>query len=89
MLLPPQDLKAAACKGMSTAIFFSGHSNREAKRACNHCPVIAACLEAVLEFESEPGCTERHGVWAGLTAEERNKRYGRPHVQEIGMSECS
>lgn len=46
-----------------------------AKAVCNGCPVVAECLEWALDNR----CT--HGVWGGLTGEERArviKRGGRP-----------
>lgn len=42
----------------------------QAKRVCSACPVIAECREA--------GMYEMHGVWGGLSANERKKlRNGR------------
>lgn len=42
-----------------------------AAKACRHCPVKAACLEAALVVEHGRGTTGRHGVWGGLLPAER------------------
>lgn len=66
----------AACRGMDTESFFNpdrirGDSKRRreaaAKAVCAGCPVIDACLDWALTV-GEP-----HGVWGGLTPEERNR----------------
>ena len=38
-----------------------------AKRICARCPVRAACLADAIEYGWE------HGIWGGLTADERRK----------------
>lgn len=63
------------CAGMDTSIFFlpdgKGHANtlrkreRIAKDICEGCPVVVECLEHALRVP------ERHGVWGGLSADER------------------
>jgi WhiB family transcriptional regulator, redox-sensing transcriptional regulator len=58
----------AACKG-STHLFFpekggdSWNLSRKAKAICAGCPVIAECAEA--------GLYEFHGIWAGMSRDER------------------
>jgi WhiB family redox-sensing transcriptional regulator len=41
------------------------HQVDEAKRVCGSCEVRSACLEWALEAKQE------HGVWGGLTEDER------------------
>ena len=64
----------AACRGMDTAIFYHPENERgptrhrrerEAKRICQGCPVVANCLQWALATR------EPYGVWGGLSAEER------------------
>lgn len=59
----------AACAETDPEIFFppQGGSPREAKLVCLHCPVQAQCLEFALRNR------ERHGVWGGLTEDERTR----------------
>lgn len=44
-----------------------GESTRAAKAVCAMCPAIAACLETALEND------EQHGVWGGLSPQERRE----------------
>lgn len=46
-----------------------------AKQVCARCPVVAQCLTA--------GIREQHGVWGGLTEQERRRlpRSATPHRQ--------
>jgi WhiB family redox-sensing transcriptional regulator len=55
----------AACKGRPVALFYPepSISVEPAKRICRGCPVRQACLVA--------GLNERHGVWGGMTRNER------------------
>ena len=62
----------AACAGETTDLFFpigtSGPAYQQAERArqvCMPCPVRTACLEWALNVGIE------HGIWGGLTEEER------------------
>ncbi|CAM5360026.1 MULTISPECIES: WhiB family transcriptional regulator [Streptomyces] len=78
----------AACRGMSSAVFFSpvgerGHERRKreerARRICGRCEVIEACAAMALD------CRERYGVWGGMSAGERQGilgtgRQGADHV---------
>lgn len=54
----------AACRGRGTAVFFAG-STDTAKQVCDGCPVVAECAAA--------GQDERHGVWGGLSEDDRRK----------------
>lgn len=67
--------KTTPCYGKWDPFF--GDRTSEAKQICSTCPTSAkvACLEMALTCEV-PG-VERFGTWGGLSANERNKRYGR------------
>ncbi|GGJ28906.1 WhiB family transcriptional regulator [Streptomyces brasiliensis] len=69
----------AACRGMSSTVFFSpsGEKGRErrqreerARRICSRCEVIEACATMALD------CRERFGVWGGMSAGERQNILG-------------
>lgn len=68
----------AACKSRDPDLFYAhpmDHDRqREAKRVCNNCPVIAECLTQAIEND------EPFGVWGGYTARERHdiRRTSRP-----------
>jgi len=64
----------AECRGMDSSVFF--HPDRErgdaraaredaAKRVCEQCPVVAACLDHAIAVR------EPYGVWGGKTEHER------------------
>lgn len=57
----------ALCPQVGFDLFFVeiGGSTREAKRVCAMCPVRDQCLEYALAND------ERHGIWGGLAAHER------------------
>lgn len=61
----------ALCAETDPEAFFpeKGGSTREAKRVCRSCEVRAECLEYVLEHGDESWA--RHGIWGGMSAEER------------------
>lgn len=70
MLLAGDDkdwVQRANCSPLNAELFFpqKGGSTKEAKRICEECPVKLECLEDALENE------EGHGVWGGMTANER------------------
>lgn len=74
----------AACAGENTDLFFpigtSGHAARqaeEAKRISRGCPVSIACLHWAITSGTE------HGVWGGLTEEER-RASRRKHLRGRG-----
>jgi WhiB family transcriptional regulator, redox-sensing transcriptional regulator len=65
-------LQQAACKG-KTGSFFSKHPNdlAFARELCASCPVRDEC------FEHAMSDLNLHGVWAGLTSEQRRElRWG-------------
>lgn len=62
----------SACLHVDPELFFpvgsagpAVHQVDEAKRVCGSCEVRSACLEWALEAKQE------HGVWGGLTEDER------------------
>jgi WhiB family redox-sensing transcriptional regulator len=61
----------ALCRVTDPEAFFpeTGENGRPAKRVCAGCEVREACLAEALAHD------ERFGIWGGLTAAERRKRY--------------
>lgn len=58
--------EAAACRNEDLEIFFAVDGREEkAKEICQRCPVRWECLTYAIETR------QRHGVWGGLTADER------------------
>jgi WhiB family transcriptional regulator, redox-sensing transcriptional regulator len=67
--------KAAACRGEARVDFYPPFGRerkrdrvqreQRAKAVCSTCPVTSSCLEAAMRAD------ERHGVWGGLTFDER------------------
>jgi WhiB family redox-sensing transcriptional regulator len=56
----------AECRTADPRLFFpSGRYGDRAKRICARCPVRAECLHHALTVG------ERHGIWGGTTADER------------------
>lgn len=47
--------------------------HQQAKALCHTCVVRARCLEYALESERDVEKRSRHGIWGGLTPEERWK----------------
>lgn len=67
--------KQAACRGLDASLFHpvddEGNTDESAaelaRAVCGRCSVRQACLEYALT------APERHGIWGGLTAEERRR----------------
>lgn len=59
----------AACIGVDPEIFYE-KDPRQAKQICAGCPVSLQCLEHAMRFEGF--VSDRHGVWGGLTCDERH-----------------
>ena len=60
----------AACIGLDSAVFFpdnSAHITTGARRVCGGCEVRDKCLEYALAHG------EWHGIWGGLTPDERRE----------------
>jgi WhiB family redox-sensing transcriptional regulator len=65
----------AACVGQDPGIWTDDHRQAEAATVCGSCPVRADCLEHALTGRI------RHGVWGGLTPEQRQlERQRRRHA---------
>ena len=65
----------AACRGAPVDWFFPDQVNTAtdyapARRLCRACPVIRQCLDYILDTEM-PGRQYRHGMWAGLSPQQR------------------
>jgi WhiB family transcriptional regulator, redox-sensing transcriptional regulator len=76
-------LLKSACRGMNTELFYLADFARgapkrnqeaQAKAVCATCPVIGQCLAQALEMN------EPHGVWGGMTREERETLRSSEHV---------
>ncbi|MFD8565677.1 WhiB family transcriptional regulator [Streptomyces sp. NPDC057694] len=81
----------AACRGMSSSVFFSpsgerGRARRDreerARRICADCAVAERCAATALAHE------ETYGVWGGLSGRER-RRLGTDPVQKIAEHDAS
>ncbi len=73
-LMPDPTLAGALCKNQGEK-FYSGRACKEARALCEECPVRERCLEVCLEEESRPWA-RRWGVWGGMTAIERTRKFG-------------
>lgn len=77
---PPAWHAHAACRRMGPSTFYAERGDSEtrtgrAKLVCAACVVRAECLTYALE------ACERHGVWGGLTVNERKEvRMGRKAI---------
>lgn len=73
----PEFMNRAACHGLGDLFYAETKDEeaqmREAKRVCASCAVRLDCLSYALERR------ERHGVWGGLTAYERQTMHKREH----------
>ena len=76
-----------ACRSFDPELFFhpadergSSRAARErlAKQVCAGCPVRASCLEHAL------GAGEAHGVWGGLSEQERARLLAEPSRRQAG-----
>jgi WhiB family redox-sensing transcriptional regulator len=76
--LPPSWTEQAACVGYSPEMFFPEKSDKGGNMAsalavCKKCPVQTECLKWALDVET---FATRHGVFGGLTAQQRAKLVG-------------
>ncbi len=63
----------ALCREIGTEVFFS-KQHAEVARAvavCEACPITKRCLDQALEAESARSSTLLHGIFGGLTADQR------------------
>lgn len=67
-------METAACRDVTGHTFFPTTDGQiaAAKAVCRRCPVRGTCLETALRNG------ERHGVWGGLTEQERRRLTRRP-----------
>lgn len=76
-MLPLNDV-SLPCESVNPEVFFPGKRDRVgelyAKKVCAGCPSRekTACLETALVLEAQPDFAGRHGVWGGLTGDERS-----------------
>ena len=78
MIAPWHD--QAACQHAHPDTFYpnTGEPTAPAKRICATCPVADECLQWALDND------ERHGVWGGLSEQERRRlKRGRGNVTEL------
>ena len=66
----------AACRGVDTEAFYgTTHASvARAKGICGRCFVQTDCLLVADALEQELGAKMVHGIWGGLTPEERLER---------------
>ena len=79
VLRSPSWYRLAACRGVSSDVFFEEGVKRlviEAKTYCYRCPVRINCLEYALK-------AEEYGVWGGMTAVERRKEVRRRRRMQV------
>lgn len=64
----------ALCAEVGLEPFFAEKGGRVplAKRVCRRCDVRAECLADALEMEASPEHAGRHGIWGGLSPDERD-----------------
>lgn len=74
----------AACVGMPLDLFFPGQGEKrktnQAKAICKGCPVSQDCLSFTLKHEDP---TSRHGIYGGLTQDERRRLFGTVPVESV------
>jgi WhiB family redox-sensing transcriptional regulator len=67
----PEWWDRAVCKASSPSLFFQDEGDasttNQARRICHTCDARTDCLEYALEFP------ELHGVWGGLTVQQRRR----------------
>lgn len=73
----------ARCRGAADRVFFPLGTTRtlvedkhaDAKAICAPCPVTAQCLQRAMRTEGSTAADYRHGVFGGLTPDERYELY--------------
>lgn len=67
-------MRDAACKGSDPEAFFPATGGGRqgvpvaAIAACSRCPVMEQCAEYAINTHAQ------HGIWGGMTVEQRNRR---------------
>lgn len=66
---PPEWPADVACRETDTAVFFTGRGGNHAaaREICGRCPAVELCAEWALEQSAD----KLHGVWGGLSRDER------------------
>ena len=79
-------MSRASCRALPVAWWFArpGRSRRAAVRICGRCPVRDECLAYALDL---PDVT--HGVWGGLTLEDRRALARRRSVTDERLSQSA
>lgn len=88
------DLAGAVCAGADVELFYAyesgyrGELRRKMTAAalamCGSCPVTDACLSVAMDYEAKPKRNySRHGIWGGLTGDERRNLARREHRAEL------
>jgi WhiB family redox-sensing transcriptional regulator len=75
----------ALCHEYPNVVFFPGPPRRGERRdtyetaraVCHRCPVLDECLEDTLEAEADMNAEDVHGMFGGLTPNERLRIQGR------------
>jgi len=68
--------QSAACLGRGTTNWFRDRGSPAhvaALAICAACPVRGECLDEAHRWEGRPSRWGRHGLWGGMTPEERRK----------------
>ena len=60
-----------ACRRHNPETWFDEEAVDIAKEFCNACPIQDLCLKEAMLLEDGRALMSRHGVWGGLTPEER------------------
>lgn len=73
----------AECRGEELEMFFSADHEAEAKAVCGWCPVRDECLDWAIELNTS------HGVYGGMTADERKAERRRRMRRAAGAEVAS
>jgi hypothetical protein len=66
----------AGCRYDDPEVFFDERNSAMAKATCRFCPVRTQCLTWIRSVEGPVGPTFRHGVYGGMTSNERARKFG-------------
>lgn len=82
----------AACRGVSTDIFYYAETQRgalrkqyevQAKQICNECPVRMQCAAHAIRTD------EPHGVWGAMTTRERRLAMSRSQRKSVAADQLT
>lgn len=71
---PQPWMEDAECAGYNPEHWFpevGGPVNTAAKAICRRCPVATKCLDYALDIEGDASQWGRHGIYGGMTPEQR------------------